>query len=107
MEFTQQLDAYDHTQCVEAFKWKCLICSVEAKDQVGLEMQHIGDGLFTLIVSMVLSGCAAKNARKLTTWSVLLQKKKKASSSPFIAPLMNVGSRDQVKRVEISKLFSL
>ena len=55
--------------------------------------------LFTLIVSMVLSGCATTNARKLTTWSVLLQKKKKASSSPFIAPLMSVGSRDQVKPV--------
>ena len=56
-------------------------------------------GSFTLMVSMVLSGCAATNARKLTTWSVLLQKKKKASSSPFIAPLMSVGSRDQVKQV--------
>ena len=48
---------------------------------------------------MILSGCTATNARKLTTWSVLLQKKKKASSSSFIAPLMSVGSRDQVKRV--------
>ena len=56
-------------------------------------------GLFTLMVLMVLSGCAAINARKLTTWSVLLQKKKKASSSPFIAPLMSVGSKKHVKRV--------
>ena len=60
-------------------------------------------GSFTPMVSMVLSGCAATNARKLTTWSVLLQKKKKASSSPFIAPLMSVGSRDQVKRVTALK----
>ena len=58
-------------------------------------------GSFTLMVSMVLSGCAAINARKLTTWSVLLQKKKKTSSSPFFAPLMSVGSRDQVKRVTL------
>ena len=56
-------------------------------------------GSFILMVSMVLSGCAAINARKLTTWSVLLQKKKETSSSPFIAPLMSVGSRDQVKWV--------
>ena len=56
-------------------------------------------GSFTPMVLMVLSGCAATNARKLTTWSVLLQKKKKASSSPFIAPLMSVGSRDQVNWV--------
>ena len=56
-------------------------------------------GLFTLMVSMVLSGCAATNATKLTTWSVLLQKKKKVLSSPFIAPFMSVGSRDQVKQV--------
>ena len=34
-----------------------------------------------------------------SVWSVLLQKKKKISSSPFIAPLMSVGSRDQVKWV--------
>ena len=44
MEFTQHLDDYEHAQCVETFKWKCLICSLEAPDQVGLEMQHIGDG---------------------------------------------------------------
>ena len=56
-------------------------------------------GSSTLTVSTKRSGCVAINARKLTTWSVLLQKKKKASSSPFIAPLMSVGSRDQVKRV--------
>ena len=58
-------------------------------------------GLFTLMVLMVLSGCAAINARKLATWSVFLQKKKKALSFPFIAPLMSVGSRDQVKRVTL------
>ena len=45
MEFTQHLDAYEHAQCVESFQWKCLICSVEARDQVGLEMQHISDGV--------------------------------------------------------------
>ena len=45
MDFTQQLDTYEHAQCVEAFKWKWLICSVEARDQVRLEMQHIGDGV--------------------------------------------------------------
>ena len=44
MDFTQHLDDYEHAQCVSAFKWKCLICSVEAPDQVGLEMQHIADG---------------------------------------------------------------
>ena len=58
-------------------------------------------GLFTLMVLMVLSGCAATNARKLTTWSVLLQKKKKTSSSLFFAPLMSVGSRDEVKWVTL------
>ena len=56
-------------------------------------------GSSTLMISTKRSGCVAINARKLTIWSVLLQKKKKASSSPFIAPLMSVGSRDQVKRV--------
>ena len=57
------------------------------------------------MVLMVLSDCAAINARKLTTWSVLLQKKKKTSSSPFFAPLMSVGSRDEVKRVTLKRVI--
>ena len=44
MEFTQHLDQYEHARCVETFQWKCLICSTEAPDQVGLEMQHISNG---------------------------------------------------------------
>ena len=64
-------------------------------------------GSFTLMVLMVLSGCAATNARKLTTWSVLLQKKKKTSSSPFFAPLMSVGSRDEVKQVTLKRVIFL
>ena len=44
MEFTQHLDQYEHARCVKTFQWKCLICSIEAPDQVGLEMQHISDG---------------------------------------------------------------
>ena len=44
MDFTQHLEACEHAQCVSTFKLKCLICSVEAPDQVGLEMQHIADG---------------------------------------------------------------
>ena len=62
-------------------------------------------GSFTLMVLMVLSDCAATNARKLTTWSVLFQKKKKTSSSPFFAPLMSVGSRDEVKRVTLKRVI--
>ena len=65
----------------------------------GLKYSTLVMGSSTLMVSTKRSGCVAINARKLTTWSVLLQKKKKTSSSPFIAPLMSVGSRDQVKRV--------
>ena len=45
MEFTQHLDQYEYARCVETFQWKCLICSVEAPDQVGLEMQHLSDGV--------------------------------------------------------------
>ena len=40
-----ELNAYDHAQCVQMYGWKCLICSLEAKDQLGLELQHIGDGI--------------------------------------------------------------
>ena len=65
----------------------------------GLKCSTLVMGSSTLMVSTKRSGCVAINAKRLTTWSVLLQKKKKTSSSPFIAPLMSVGSREQVKRV--------
>ena len=64
----------------------------------GLKCSTLVMGSSTLMVSTKRSGCVAINARKITIWSVLLHKKK-ASSSPFIAPLMSVGSRDQVKWV--------
>ena len=60
---------------------------------------------------MVPSGYAAKNARKPITWSVLLKIKKKKSSFPFFALLMNVGGRGPVKQlvkwVTIPTLFSV
>ena len=65
----------------------------------GLKCSTLAMGSSTLMVSTKRSGCVAINAKRLTTWSVLLQKKKKTSSSPFIAPLMSVGSREQVKWV--------
>ena len=40
-----ELNPYEQAQCVQMYGWKCLICSVEAKDQVGLELQHISDGV--------------------------------------------------------------
>ena len=45
MEFTQHVDDYEYAKCVELYSWKYYICCVEAKDQVGLEMQHISDGI--------------------------------------------------------------
>ena len=45
MESTQYIDDYQYGKCVELYGWKYYICCVEAKDQVGLEMQHIGDGI--------------------------------------------------------------
>ena len=65
----------------------------------GLKCSTLAMGSSTLMVLTKRSGCVAINAERLTTWSVLLQKKKKTSSSPFIAPLMSVGNREQVKRV--------
>ena len=45
------------------------------------------------------SGCAATNAKILTTWNVLHLKRKKISNSPSSVCLMSVGSRRNVKRV--------
>ena len=41
---TQTYDSYIQAYSASIFGWKCLICSVEAKDQDGIEMQHIGSG---------------------------------------------------------------
>ena len=40
-----ELNPCEHAKCVQIYGWKCLICSVEAKDQVGLELQHIADSV--------------------------------------------------------------
>ena len=40
MAFSLNVEAYHHVQMVQQFGWKCLICSIEAKDQMGLE-EHI------------------------------------------------------------------
>ena len=40
-----ELNPYKHAKCVQIYGWKCLICSFEVKDQVGLELQHIADGI--------------------------------------------------------------
>ena len=97
MEFTQHLDQYEHARCVETFQWKCLICSVEAPDQVGLEMQHMGSS--TLMVVTKRSGCVAINAKRLSICAVSFKRKKKTSSSPSCAGLMSVGSNLKFKRV--------
>ena len=33
-----ELDPYHHAYALSCFGWKCLVCSIEAKDQIGLEM---------------------------------------------------------------------
>ena len=40
-----ELNPYEYVKCVQIYGWKCLICAVIAKDQVGLELQHIADGI--------------------------------------------------------------
>ena len=45
MEYTQQLNDYEHAKYVELHERKCLICSMEVKDQVGLEIQHISNDI--------------------------------------------------------------
>ena len=45
MELTLDFEAYHYAQLAQQFGWKCLICSVEAKDQMGLEEQHLADGV--------------------------------------------------------------
>ena len=78
---------------------------------MGLEMQHIGDGIVYTDGINGYKWICCQNARKPITWNVLLKKKKEKSSSPFFALLINVGGRGQVKwvvkQVTIPTLFSV
>ena len=38
-----ELDAYHHAYALSIFDWKCLICNIEAKDQIGLENDWLGN----------------------------------------------------------------
>ena len=38
-----ELDPYHHAYALSCFGWKCLVCNIEAKDQIGLEMAWLGD----------------------------------------------------------------
>ena len=69
------------------YGWKCLICSLEAKDQVGLELQHIGDGI------VYRSGYAAINARIDTILLVSALIKKNQPNDPFSALFWNANSK--------------
>ena len=38
-----ELDPYHHAYALSCFGWRCIVCSIEAKDQIGLEMAWLGD----------------------------------------------------------------
>ena len=38
-----ELDPYHHACALSCFGWKCLVCGIEAKDQIGLKMAWPGD----------------------------------------------------------------
>ena len=43
-----ELNPYEHAKCVQIYGWKCLICSVEAKDQMGLNCSIYADGIVNI-----------------------------------------------------------
>ena len=59
-------------------------------------------GWSTKMELVVLSWSAATNVKIHNIWNVSQKKRKKASSSPFFAPLMSVGGRDPVKWVTLA-----
>ena len=60
-----------------------------------------GMELCTQMVSIKKSGCAATNAKTLTTWNVSHLKRKKTLDSLSCAGLMSVGDRFNCKRVTV------
>ena len=84
MEFTQHLDQYEHARCVKTFQWKCLICSIEAPDQVGLEMQHISDGfIYTDGINQKKWVCCNK-CKKTFHLCCVTQEKEENIKFPFL-----------------------
>ena len=65
----------------------------------GLKCSISGMDLCTQMVSIKKSGCAATNAKALTTWNVSHLKRKKTLDSLSCAGLMSVGDRFNHKRV--------
>ena len=104
MEFTQHLDAYEHAQCVDLFKWKCLICSLEAKDQVGLKMHHISDGVvYTDEINGSNWSCCHK-CKSSYHLGCVTPGKEENIMFPFFAPLMSAGSRQLVKQIDLPQV---
>ena len=84
--------------------WNCMAGSViyavwRPRTKWGLKCSILVMALCIQIELMVPSGYAAKNARKPTTWNVLLKKKEGEIKFPFLCILMNAGGRGLVKRV--------
>ena len=97
-----ELDPYEHAKCVQIYGWKCLICSVEAKDQIGLELQHIADGVVYIDgIDGTKRRYAARNARKHTICLVSAQINHNQQNGPLYAAFLNVNSK-QV-RVDLPK----
>ena len=84
---------------METFQWKCLICSIEAPGQVGLEMQHISDGVIhTDGIDQKKWVCCNKCKKTFHLYCVT-QEKEENTNSPSCAGSMSVGSNPKFKRV--------
>ena len=84
-----ELNPYEHAKWVQMYGWKCLICSFEAKNQVGLNCSILLTALCTSMVLMDQSRYTAINARKHTMWLVSVQINQNQQDGPFCAAFKN------------------
>ena len=93
MSHPVELNPYEHTKCVQIYGWKCLICSVEAKDQVRLELQHIADGIVYIDgIDGTMWVCCQK-CKKHTILHVSAQINHNQQNGPLYAAFLNVNSK--------------
>ena len=103
MALPVELNPYEHVKCVQMYGWKCLICSLEAKDQVGLELQHIANGIVYIDGIDGSKWVCCNKCRKTYHLSCVCPNQPEPTKLPFSVPFWNANSRrvtkPKVKRV--------
>ena len=88
-----ELNPYEHAKCVQIYGWKCLICFVEAKDQVGLELQHIADGIVYINGMDGTKWVCCQKCKKTYHVACVCPNQSEPTEWPFCVAFLSVNSK--------------